>query len=219
MSATRADFSRTWAVVPIRGLATAKTRLGADLDAEERESLVTAMLHRTLVATRDAEAIRGAVVVTMDPAAAAIAQRHRAIGLVERVPGGLNAAIVAARSVAVARGASAVMVVPADLPAISARALDEIIGTVKRAVARPDARAGVVAVVPDRHDEGTNVLLTSPPDAIEPAFGAGSRAAHQAAAVSAGAAYLELGGPMRLDVDTAADLMVAEAALGGRVDG
>ena len=42
----RADLSRTWAIVPIRGLETAKTRLGEDLDAEERLELVTDLLPR-----------------------------------------------------------------------------------------------------------------------------------------------------------------------------
>lgn len=227
-----ADFSRTWAVVPIRGLETAKTRLGPDLDPEERRSLVTEMLHRTLVATRDAASIAGTVVVTMDPAAAAIANRHLAIGLLERVPGGLNAAIEAARSVAIARGASAVLVLPADLPAVSAAALDELVATAREAgverhassgnragADRNEAAAnGLALVVPDRHGEGTNALLVSPPAAIAPRFGERSRAAHREAARAAHLRHLEVDGPLSLDVDTAADLLVAEASLAGPLD-
>ena len=209
-----ADFSSTWAIVPIRGLETAKTRLGGDLDPEERRSLVTEMLRRTLVATRDAASIAGTVVVTMDAAAAAMATRHRAIGLLERVPGGLNAAIEAARSVAIARGASAVLVLPADLPAVSAIALDELVTTAR------DSRAeGLALIVPDRHGEGTNALLVSPPAAMAPLFGDHSRAAHRAAARDAGLRHLEVDGPLVLDVDTAADLLVAGASLGGPQDG
>jgi 2-phospho-L-lactate guanylyltransferase len=65
--------------------------------------------------------------------------------------------------------------------------------------------------VPDRHGAGTNVLVVAPPTAIEPAFGTDSRAAHRAAAAVAGATYLEAGGPLTLDVDTADDLLAAEA--------
>jgi 2-phospho-L-lactate guanylyltransferase (CobY/MobA/RfbA family) len=54
----------------------------------------------------------------------------------------------------------------------------------------------------------------SPPDAIEPAFGEASHAAHAARAVAAGATWLELHGPLSLDLDTPADLLVAEAAIG-----
>jgi 2-phospho-L-lactate guanylyltransferase len=209
----RADLSRTWALVPIRGLETAKTRLGGDLDPEERAALVTELLRRTLRATRDAQRIAGTVVVTMDGAAAEIARRHRAVGLVERAPG-LNGAIEAARSLAQARGATAVVVVPADLPAVSAGALDELIERAAAASGPGTAADGIVALVPDRHGEGTNALLISPPDRIAPAFGAASRARHAAAARAAGTPLLELDGPLALDVDTAADLLDAEAALG-----
>jgi len=205
------DLARTWAIVPIRGLETAKTRLGGGLDAEERRDLVVDLLERTLVATRDAHGISGTIVVTMDPAAAGIARDHRAVGLVERAPG-LNGAIVAARSVAVARGATAVLVLPADLPAISAPVIDALLAAADRAIT-PDA-IGIVALVTDQHGRGTNALLISPPGRIDPLFGPASRELHRAAAAGAGAAFVELDGPLGLDVDTTEDLAVAEAALG-----
>ncbi len=205
----RADLSRTWAIVPIRGLETAKTRLGSDLDPEERRALVAELLRRTLVATRDARRIAGTVVVTMDPAAAGLARSHRAIGLVERAPG-LNEAIEAARSLAVARGATAVLVLPADLPAAAPEHVDALL----EAAAGFGARAGLVALVTDRHGLGTNVLLLSPPALITPAFGEGSRREHERAARAAGGRYEEIDSPLSLDVDTADDLVAAEAALG-----
>jgi 2-phospho-L-lactate guanylyltransferase len=205
------DLARTWALVPIRGLETAKTRLGGGLDAEERRDLVVDLLERTLVATRDARRVAGTIVVTMDPAAAGIARDHRAVGLVERAPG-LNGAISAARSVAVARGATAVLVLPADLPAISAAAIDALVDAADRA--RSPEALGLVALVTDQHGRGTNALLVSPPGRIEPLFGPGSRDLHRAAAAGAGATFMELDSPLGLDVDTIDDLEVAEAALG-----
>jgi 2-phospho-L-lactate guanylyltransferase len=207
-----ASFQRTWAVVPIRGLATAKTRLGPDLGPAARRALVEAMLGRTLIATRDARSIAGTVVVTKDPEVAGLAQAHRATGLVEHAPD-LNAAIVLGRSVAVARGATAVLVLPADIPGVSATAIDAL---VNGAAARGStaAAAGLVGLVTDRHGRGTNALLISPPGIIEPAFGEDSRAVHRAAAAAAHAAWLELSGPLALDVDTPADLAVAQATVG-----
>jgi 2-phospho-L-lactate guanylyltransferase len=207
----------TWAVVPIRGLRTAKTRLGDDLEPGERLALVTEMLRRTLVATRDSSAIAGTVVVTLDPAAARLAKAHGAIGLVERVPG-LNEAIVAGRSLAVARGATAVLVLPADLPRITPATVSELLDASREPAEGAAALGlrGLVTLVPDRHGAGTNALLVSPPTLIEPAFGTASREAHRAAAVAAGASYLELDGPLALDVDTRADLLLAGAALAGR---
>jgi 2-phospho-L-lactate/phosphoenolpyruvate guanylyltransferase len=215
--AARADVSRTWALVPIRGLETAKTRLGGNLDAEERRDLVVDLLRRTLVATRDARRVAGTIVVTMDPAAAGIARDHGAIGLVERAPG-LNGAIVAARSLAIARGATAVLVLPADLPAIDAGTVDALIDAAadpsQEGGAHPAAR-GVVVAVADRHGAGTNALLVSPPRVVDPMFGVASLELHRAAASAAGARFVELHGPLALDVDTPDDLVAAESAMGG----
>lgn len=218
--AARADLARTWAVVPIRGLETAKSRLGGDLDAEERLALVTEMLRRTLVATRDARLVSGTIVVTMDGDAAELARRHDAIGLVESAPG-LNEAIEAARSVAIARGATAVLVLPADIPAVSSQAVDRLIEAAAAAAPAAAIAApvgafsrGLVAMVGDRHGAGTNALLLAPPTVIAPAFGGASRDAHASAATEAGARFVELESPLSLDVDTSADLLAAEAALG-----
>ena len=213
--AVRADLSRTWALVPIRGLETAKTRLGGDLDAEERRDLVVDLLRRTLRATRDARRMAGTIVVTMDPAAAGIARDHGAIGLVERAPG-LNGAIVAARSLAIARGATAVVVLPADLPAIDAGAVDALVAAAAdpQVGVGPTDSPGVVVIVADRHGSGTNALLVSPPLLVDPMFGVASLELHRAAAAGAGARLVELDGPLALDVDTPDDLVAAETAMG-----
>lgn len=210
------DLAPVWALVPIRGLATAKTRLGPDLDPGERRRLVELMLRRTLNATRDARTIAGTIVVTMDPEAAGVAHHHEAIGLVERAPG-LNGAIEAARTLAEARGARSVLILPADLPAVSAAALDELVeSTASTAAAAPIGEAGarLATLIPDQHGRGTNALLLAPPSVIHPAFGEDSRMAHRAAAAAAGARWLELDGPLALDVDTPADLAIAEATVG-----
>ena len=200
---------QTWAVVPLRGLEDAKTRLGGELDAEERLELVVVMATRTLAAARDARGLHGTVLVTADPAAARLAVWFGARTLVQRLPG-LNAAIREARAVAVQGGADAVIVLPIDLPAIDAATIDEVLD--RAATEHAPGSPGLVAAVPDRHGTGTNVLFLSPPDVIEPAFGEDSLTAHRRAATAAGARFLELGGPLVADVDTGADLMAAEAA-------
>ena len=213
---TSANLGSTWALVPLRGLEDAKTRLGAELDPEERLELVVTMATRTLAATRDARGIAGTVLVTADPAAADLATRFGARTLVQRLPG-LNAALREARAVAVNLGATAILVLPIDLPAISPGVLENVLADAADPGATDAASTGgvrdrpLVLAVPDRHGGGTNALLVSPPAAIEPAFGEGSFAAHRAAAAGAGAAFRRHEGPLTLDVDTGADLLVAEA--------
>ena len=209
-----ADFSRTWAIVPLRGLEDAKTRLGAELDAEERFDLVVAMASRTLGAARDARGLRGTVLVTADPAAARLATSFGARTLVQRLPG-LNAAIREARGFAIGAGATAILVLPIDLAAIDAGAIDSLLA--RAAAAGQGSPGTIVAAVADRHGTGTNALLVAPPSAVEPAFGEGSLGAHRRAATAAGAAFVELDGPLTADVDTGADLIAAElAGRGGR---
>lgn len=205
------DLSSTWALVPLRGLEDAKTRLGAELDPEERLDLVVSMAIRTLAATRDTPQLCGTVLVTADPAAAELAARFGARTIVQRLPG-LNAALREARAAAIEAGASAVLVLPIDLPAISVEAIEALLADAAAAL-HPDRP--LVLAVPDRHGSGTNALLVSLPSAIEPAFGEGSFGAHRAAATVAGADFVEHGGPLTLDVDTGADLLVAEVAVAG----
>lgn len=225
------DLTRTWAIVPLRGLTTAKTRLGASLDPVERRHLVLAMAARTLSATRDARGLRGTVLVTADPAAGELAAAFGARTLVQQLPG-LNAALTEARSLALGFGATATLIVPIDLPAVSAATIDQVLADVQTAHAEaartstgpragpsaltPDDMArpapGVVAVVPDRHGIGTNVLLTSPPAIIEPAFGDASLTAHRHAAALIGALFVQLRGPLVVDIDTGDDLVAARPA-------
>jgi 2-phospho-L-lactate guanylyltransferase len=199
----------TWALVPLRGLEAAKSRLGAELDAEERLDLVTGLLERTLEAAGSCRRVDHVLLVSPDPATLELGRRIGVETLHE--PGhGLNAALEAGRGHALAGGAGTLIVLPADLPRVSPEAIAHLLSATD-----PARRAGrsVVALVPDRHGDGTNALVLSPPDAIPFLFGQGSRAMHEAAALAAGAAYLELEGELTLDVDTPDDLLLAEVAL------
>jgi 2-phospho-L-lactate guanylyltransferase len=71
-----------------------------------------------------------------------------------------------------------------------------------------------VAVVPDRHETGTNALLMAPPDAIGPAFGEDSCERHLDRAERAGwnAAREQLDS-LALDIDTPGDLAELRAVL------
>lgn len=207
---------RTIAIVPVRALEGAKSRLGDVLDAEERRDLVVGLLARTLEALGGASGIDAAVVVSSDEAVLEIARDHGAIPL-RQLGGGLNAALEQARTVAVELGAGQVVVLPGDLPAVTAAAIDRLVDAVGEA---PDGEsAGAVILVPDRHGRGTNALVLRPPGVIPFAFGGDSRLAHAGLARAAGARYEELGGPLDLDVDTPEDLLLADAAsAAGRPD-
>lgn len=204
-----ADLSRVVAIVPVRSLTGAKSRLGEPLDPEERAELIVAMLRRTVAAALEATSLDGVIVVSKD---AELLHRARAMGaggLLQRSDG-LNEGLAEARE-AVSADATAILVLPADLPDVSAAEIDRLIDTAAKALAGARSRL-LVALVPDRRGSGTNALLLAPPDAIAFSFGEQSRTAHAAHAAAARATYLELDGPLDFDLDTPEDLLAADMA-------
>ena len=201
-----ADLSRLVAIVPVHGLEGAKSRLGATLDAEERQALVLDLLGRSIRAAEAVDAIGSVVVVSPDPT---VLQAASAAGAtpIRQPDTGLNEGLLVASRWAAADGASAIVILAADLPAISPDTIGSVVAAAA-AGARPEQ--ALVAIVADRHGRGTNVLLVSPPDAIPFAFGVGSRAAHLAAAEAAGASVVEVDGPLAIDLDLPEDLILAE---------
>jgi 2-phospho-L-lactate guanylyltransferase len=91
--------------------------------------------------------------------------------------------------------------IPGDCPLLDAAELDDLI-------VRTREDRIEFAVIPDRMGTGTNALVISPPDAVEPAFGPGSRQRHIAMGLSASRRVAEHEVPsLALDLDTADDLM------------
>jgi 2-phospho-L-lactate guanylyltransferase len=201
-----ADLTRLVAIIPIRSLESAKSRLGGPLDAEERQDLVADLLDRTLRAAGAVDSIESVVVVSPDPAVLRAASAAGATP-VGQSGTGLNEGLRAAGRWATADGATALLVMPGDLPAISAATIRAI---VEAAADHAEPGRPLVALVTDRHGRGTNALLMSPPDAIPFAFGPDSRTAHLGAARLAGAVVVEIESPLALDLDLPEDLVLAE---------
>jgi 2-phospho-L-lactate/phosphoenolpyruvate guanylyltransferase len=197
---------RLVAIVPVGALDGAKSRLGAVLDAEERLDLTLRLARATIAAAVAAERIDDVLVITPDDTIRTLALELGARPLLQR-DRGLNHGLVAAREEAIAAGAGAILILPIDLPDVSAASIDAVAATLD------DHTRPLVALVPDRHGRGTNALLIAPPDAIDLCFGGDSAIAHQAAAREVDARLVVLGGPLTLDLDTPDDLLVAEGSL------
>lgn len=220
-----------WAIVPAKDLTRAKGRLAPSLSLEERRILSMNLLAGTLAAIAGVQGIRRCIVVSPSPRALALAHDHGALpldeGMMPRVdlsaadsplprpdmeawetPSGrdvaLNAGLNWAASAARDWGAEAVLVVPADLPNLSAEALHALV------LAGETPRS--IAIAPDRHRSGTNALLLHPPLAVPFLFGVDSFAAHCEAARARDLRLSVVDHPaLALDLDTPDDL----ALLGG----
>jgi 2-phospho-L-lactate guanylyltransferase len=187
---------RWFAVLPVKPLPAAKTRLRGAVPDAAHADLVLAMAQDTVAAALSCEAIGDLLVVCDDPAVRAALGQLGAQTLPDTPDGGLNAALVHGAQQA---GERAVVALTADLPALRpaelAAALDKA------------ARLGSRAYVTDAEGTGT-VLLTAPAGvALAPRFGPGSAAAHRAS----GARPIEGEWPtLRRDVDTPSDLEAAK---------
>jgi 2-phospho-L-lactate guanylyltransferase len=187
------------AVLPVKRFDDAKQRLAAGIDEDRRRELAGAMVADVLEAIGEARGIERLIVVTGDPIAQELASEADA----EVVPDPEDAGHVEAAQAGIARaeveGAERVILLAGDCPLLDPRELDRLLTGVP---------GSYVGIVPDRHGTGTNALLLSPPDAIVPAFGEGSRDRHVEAARAAGVPFgIEELPSIELDLDTPADVI------------
>ncbi len=198
------------AVLAVKGLADAKTRLSPVVPAAARRALVLAMMSDTITAAR-ASGIDDIVVVTPDPEVSAAARRHGARVVADAPAGVTDPAMSSLSSLnrALARGIDAaigsldarIVVLQADLPALREEHL-------RAAMAR--AHGHRQAIVTDRSGSGTAMLIVGDTTDVMPRFGAGSAQAHRdAGAVDLVAEGGESWPDLRTDVDTVDDLAAA----------
>lgn len=197
---------RATAVLPIKRFGTAKSRLSHTLAPAERAALAEAMLSDVLAALSRAEQLERVIVVSGEQRAVAAAREAGVELIDDPADSGHSQAALLGVAAAPAAGAECAALLPGDCPLLAADELDAALTTLE---------PGTAAVVPDRHGSGTNGLLLAPPDAIEPAFGPGSRERHLARAGEAGVAGRIAEIPsLGLDLDTPDDLAALRRAVG-----
>ena len=187
------------AVVPVKE-ELAKQRLAGLLTEQERIRLAASMLDDVIEALRQSSLLARVVMVTRDqpPLPASLPPG------VEILPepaglGGLNDAVQFAAARRAEAGDEGVLIVPLDVPLVTARDVDTILATA------PPAPS--VALVAARDGDGTNALLTKPPNLLTYQYGPGSFRAHLTTAIGRriATAVLELPN-LALDIDRPEDL-------------
>lgn len=180
-------------LVPVKPLATAKSRLG--LPDGLRRELAAAFAEDTVTACLASASVAEVLVVTDDAGLARhLAAEQRCTVLPDGAGGDLNATLVQAAREADRRWPGLTPVaVCADLPALRGEDLDAALGA---------RDAGRAAFVTDAVGTGTT-LFAADLDAFEPRFGPGSREAHLDGGASEVPGTLT---SLRQDVDDAGDL-------------
>jgi 2-phospho-L-lactate guanylyltransferase len=185
----------TAALVPVKALASSKSRLLATGGRDAVRRLSLAMMADVIEALREVPGLAPIAVVTPDPEVASAAEREGARALLRDDPG-LNASIEAAGAELAPEPGAGLLVVLGDVAALSPADV--------RRLLEAGREAGVV-LAPSR-DGGTSALLRIPRDAIPARFGPGSAKRHREEALRAGVGYRELTLPsLAIDVDVAED--------------
>ena len=189
----------TAAILPIKSFSeNAKTRLAGELTLGPRRALIEAMFADVLTALRRTRSIDRIIVVSADNNAQQTAGGHGASVVEDSAVGHSNAA-VAGITEALEHGFTRALLVPGDCPLLDPTELEELLAI--------SVSPRSALVVPDRHGEGTNALLLTPPDSLTPSFGEGSAARHHQLADSQGADSRTVNVPtLALDIDTPEDL-------------
>ena len=177
----------TIVLVPIRSFDDAKSRLAVSLDPQARRALMRRMAETVVAAAHDLPVW----VVTDDDEVTAWATELStstcAVGV-----NGLNPAITVAATAAARAGASRILIAHADLPYAS------------------DLRVVTgngVAIAPDRHRDGSNVMSLPTNTGFTFAYGPGSFERHRVEAARLGLDFTEIDdASLAWDVDSPADL-------------
>ena len=189
----------TWAIIPVKPLNRAKSRLATVLSPDERYRLAESMLRHVLETVQDAPQVIGTLVISRDSKALSIAREYDARTVMETGAPELNAALTRATQVVAGWGGESVLVLPADLPLVTTTDLSNII-TLGRQMPS-------IVLAPDQLEDGTNALFMHPPGLIAYAYGPGSYERHRQLAAEAGLeAKIYQSDQLALDVDISSDL-------------
>jgi 2-phospho-L-lactate guanylyltransferase len=161
-----------WALLPVKTPERAKTRLASVLHPKECAELSRAMLLDVLAAMQASSHITHIGVLTSDPEVAALIEQLGHTVIPDEDDISLCEGLNKAASYIAAQGAAAILIIPGDIPTVTAADIEQLI---KR---HCEAHASGLSICPAIRDGGTNALMCSPPDALPFQFGNDSARRH-----------------------------------------
>lgn len=152
------------ALVPVKALTNAKSRLAPYLAQRQRETLVLDMLHHVLRVLLDSQSLEQVAVVSADTQVLKQAEAWGARPVPEEQHEH-NAALHAAASRQLHEGAGSLLTISADLPLLSTGDVHALI---------EQSAQHEVVLAPSHEGTGTNAILVRPPLAVPYLFGVNS---------------------------------------------
>lgn len=189
----------TWAVLPVKKYSVGKSRLRHLFSEAELEELNQQLFESTFTKIQGSSRINRILVVSREEHALARCLAHEGVALLEDDPSTLNSAIRQAQEYICRHGSGRILILPSDLPLMTSNDLESLINLA-------DGKQQLV-IVPDHFNSGTNALLLSEPELIEPCFGSGSFRKHTRQALEKNAELVVyLNENIQWDLDTSLEL-------------
>ena len=190
-----------WALVPAKPLDKGKSRLREFFSSDDLAAINKTLLTHCLDTLAECPYVTGTLVVSRDPHVLEIAAEHGAESLLEAAPYSLIHAVTQGIEQLASRN-QPIIVVPTDLPAMTARDLEGWLSKVPK---------DGVSIIPDMHQTGTNAIYMSQAGMLKPRFGTNSFQKHCLQAWKKDLELLiYLNKSIQHDLDTAADLTLLE---------
>ncbi len=193
-------------VLPLKSLREGKTRLAVALSDSERTALIEQLLAHTVQQAAQFPGLAHTLLVSGCKETRARAHQYGIEVLDEPVPG-LNHALQHARTALCARGVAKMLIVPCDLPLLSAEDLQGLADA---------STLHSVAISPDRARRGTNGLCLPASAPFQFAFGDLSFELHRRMSERLQLSVTEVDrSGLAFDVDTPADFAELRAVSSG----
>lgn len=188
------------AVIPMKCLHSAKSRLSNILTAKQRKNLAMYLLNATIKELKKSDFISEIIIVSSDEAVKHYSCLNN-IKFIKDWDEGVNKAVMLADKYCINNDINANIVIPPDLPFVSAKEIDKI-------CIISNKYHKCIIICPSKRLDGTNVLFRKPPDVIKTHYDNNSYMNHLIEAYKFNIPIESLDiVKLRFDLDTKEDLL------------
>ncbi|MHA1648618.1 MAG: 2-phospho-L-lactate guanylyltransferase [Candidatus Helarchaeota archaeon] len=156
-----------YTIIPIKSLSNSKKRLESFLSPIQRRQLVLALLKDVLTAVANSKFSNGTLIVTPDSEIVEIIQgwnfSNNIEYLLEHEAKGTNHAVQQAIDWCSSKPISSILIIPADLPLITSKDIDELL--------KLGNQHYPLIIAPSQRKDGTNAFYQRPPNLVQVWYG------------------------------------------------
>lgn len=188
------------AVIPMKNLDFVKSRLSTILTLQQRKNLALFLLNITIKTLKESRLITKIIVVSSDKTIEEFSFENR-LKFIKDSDNGVNNAVILADRYCINNDIDANIIIPHDLPFISAKEIDQICNISEK-------YPKCIIICPSKRFDGTNILFRKPPNVIKTFYDDNSYMNHlkEAQKLNIPIESLDLDN-LKFDIDTKEDLI------------